>query len=139
MPSTEDVLTALTVLRRHGESATIEAKRATGGLPKSVRETISDLAERGLLARVPDPQHVRYEIAAAPPEPRRDAPAGPVSRPDEVLALLADGREHHVTELAAALGLGRVMVTRYLNELIADGRVVATAPPRNRRRRYRRA
>nr|WP_240896959.1 MarR family transcriptional regulator [Kineococcus vitellinus] len=66
--------------------------------------------------------------------------SGPLRRAGlALLALLDDGQDHHVADLAAALGLSRLVVTRYLTELVEHGDVVATAPPRDRRRRYRRA
>ncbi|MCI2237061.1 putative DNA binding domain-containing protein [Paenibacillus sp. TRM 82003] len=77
--------------------------------------------------------------------PTSGAPAAPQASPTRakqqrvqaLLALLDDGREHHVADLASALGFSRLITTRYLTELVEQGRVVATAPPRDRRRRYR--
>ncbi|NYD22861.1 ATP-binding protein [Kineococcus aurantiacus] len=71
---------------------------------------------------------------------RTSPPAGSRSRAhrlDALRELLGDGRNHHAEDLAGALGVGRAMTNRYLNDLIAAGEVEATAPPRDRRRRYR--
>jgi ATP-dependent DNA helicase RecG len=60
-------------------------------------------------------------------------------RTSEVAALFADGKELGLAEVVAATGLGRAMAARYLDRLVAEHVIVATAPPRSRHRRYRRA
>ena len=119
-------------------------------------DVLRSLSRRGLLTRSPGKRDGSYEPAApaAVPAPvtggagtaarqdpaRRDPfPRGKQQRVQALLALLDDGQDHHVADLASALGLSRLVVTRYLTELIEHGHVVATAPPRDRRRRYRRA
>jgi len=67
------------------------------------------------------------------------APAGtmPSGRSAEILALFAQRPELSAADVAQATGLGRAMVRRYLAELVAGGRLAATAPPASRNRTYR--
>lgn len=55
----------------------------------------------------------------------------------ELLRILGDGKEYAAADLEERIGVQRAMLTRYLNQLIDEGLIEATAPPRDRRRRYR--
>jgi hypothetical protein len=56
----------------------------------------------------------------------------------EIDALFDTGRTLTTADVMAATGLGNAMTARYLAQLVADGRIVATAPPTSRRRAYHR-
>ncbi|MEZ0494612.1 ATP-binding protein [Kineococcus sp. TBRC 1896] len=79
----------------------------------------------------------RGRITGVRPAPSTTSSPVKGERLGTLVALLSDGAEHHAGDLADALGIGRAMVNRYLNELIDEGTVEPTAPPRDRRRRYR--
>jgi ATP-dependent DNA helicase RecG len=58
-------------------------------------------------------------------------------RAADILTLFADQPELPASEIAQATGLSRAMTHRYLARLVADGRLIATAPPSSRNRTYR--
>jgi DNA-binding IclR family transcriptional regulator len=51
--------------------------------------------------------------------------------------LLASDGELTLAEIAGAASLGKAMTSRHLDQLMADGWVVASGRPRSRNRRYR--
>lgn len=57
-------------------------------------------------------------------------------RPAEILALFAGQQELTAPEIAQATGLSKAMTNRYLARLVAEGRLIATAPPSSRNRAY---
>ncbi|MBB2903534.1 putative HTH transcriptional regulator [Kineococcus radiotolerans] len=75
----------------------------------------------------------RGRVGGTPRPPSTVRSPGRDDRLGTLVALLGDGTEHHAGDLADALGIGRAMVNRYLNELIDRGTVEPTAPPRDRR------
>ena len=79
----------------------------------------------------------RADADAAQRAARTPAGGMPTGRSAEILALFAQRPELSAADVAEATGLGRAMVRRYLAELVADGRLAATAPPASRNRTYR--
>jgi DNA-binding IclR family transcriptional regulator len=81
---------------------------------------------------------VEHTDAGAAPRAARTPVGGmPTGRSAEILALFAQRPELSAADVAEATGLGRAMVRRYLAELVAEGRLAATAPPASRNRTYR--
>jgi len=139
-------------LARRRDSIDNHALRQLGLDASVATATLRALTQQGLLTKSAGRRYATYALTEEPvprrqpslfDEPGTAAPAAPspsrADRVERLLALLDDGADHHVLDLATSLDLGREVVTRYLNELIRDGRAAATAPPRDRRRRYRRA
>ena len=92
----------------------VEVKRAAGGLPQAIAETMSAFAPAGSSTRTGNGVGQR------------------------ILAALSQVETASREELQAATGASRSGVTRALNDLIANGFVESTAPARSPARRYRR-
>jgi ATP-dependent DNA helicase RecG len=58
-------------------------------------------------------------------------------RPAEILALFTGQQDLTASDIAQATGLSKAMTNRHLARLVADGQLVATAPPASRNRAYR--
>jgi ATP-dependent DNA helicase RecG len=79
---------------------------------------------------------VERSVGAVPHPTGPRAGRTPTGRPAEILALFAQQPELSAADVAQATGLGRAMVRRYLAQLVAEGRLSATAPPSSRNRTY---
>jgi ATP-dependent DNA helicase RecG len=65
-------------------------------------------------------------------------PAGNLTgRPAEILGLFTGEEELSAADIARATDLSKAMTTRHLARLVAEGRLIATAPPASRNRAYR--
>lgn len=65
-------------------------------------------------------------------------PSAPLTgRPAEILGLFAGEEELSAADIAQATGLSKAMTTRHLARLVAEGRLIATAPRASRNRAYR--
>lgn len=58
-------------------------------------------------------------------------------RPAEILALFTGQQDLTATDIAQATGLSKAMTNRHLARLVAEGQLIATAPPASRNRAYR--
>lgn len=128
-------------LMREGRHVTNAHLRQLGLDSRGATTALANLVRRGLAARTGGRRYAAYILAEVPPE---DAPAPPaqpvrhrVDSANRIVAFLTDSGESSLGEIAHAAKLGRAMTSRHLDQLIADGRVIATAPPRSRNRRYR--
>jgi ATP-dependent DNA helicase RecG len=107
---------------------------------RDATSALADLVRRGLAAKTGGRRYASYVLADAPsidkpgPVRRPEAPTGTAAR---ILALLASDGELTLAEIAGAASLGKAMTSRHLDQLMADGWVVASGRPRSRNRRYR--
>ena len=149
-PDLTDLQRMALALMRREEVVDNRTLRQLGADSREATSALTDLTRRNLAVKSPGRRCASYALA-----PEREGtgrqrspfdPAGgsmgtrldAVARRQQVMAALADGAEHSAEALARSVGLRPAMTTRYLNGLITDGKVVATAPPRSRERRYRR-
>ena len=112
---TQAQCTALALMRT-GRSITDAQLRQLGLDNREATTALGDLVSRGLAARTGG---------------RRDRSA-------EVLAIFRPGVSLSLAEVNEQTGLGRAMAARYLERLLANGRLRATAPPKARDRRFHR-
>lgn len=119
---------ALLMARREG---TVSVSRVREDLridSDDARELLTELVNIGLLREIGDEE---YELWSLEPALR------PSER--EVLNALDDSHPLDVHELAAILGKSPNSLRPILRKLVTMGRVIATAPPTSRLRRYLRA
>jgi ATP-dependent DNA helicase RecG len=57
-------------------------------------------------------------------------------RPGEILGFFTGQQELTASDIAQATGLSKAMTNRHLARLVAEGRLIATAPPASRNRAY---
>jgi ATP-dependent DNA helicase RecG len=143
-PDLSDPQRRALALMRSGRDVDNRTLRQLGLDSRAATTCLADLVERGLAAKSPGRRYATYTLA---PEVAGDgaqgslfeneAPGGADGRRRELLGLMEPGRDYHVLQLAEAVGLRRAIVTRHLNELIRQGAVEPTAPPRSPARRYR--
>lgn len=141
-------------LMREGRQVSNGSLRQLGLDSRDATQALTDLVNRGLAYRVGGRRYAQYLLDEdRPPDaaglfddllPGRDAtPAEPVrqryDRSQEIRRLFADGRTMTAAEVAATTGLGPAMTNRYLSRLLAEGALIATAPPRSTKRAYRAA
>lgn len=103
------------------------------GIPLMVRE----MANRGLEPPEFRPAMDNFRVILR--RPQTDGGRGRAAHGAEasVISILGKSGEMSVRELAERSGMSVSQVRRRLNELIAKGRVEATAPTTSRNRRYR--
>lgn len=76
--------------------------------------------------------------ADAAPRPAMAAAGGvPTGRAAEILGLFGQRPELSAGDISRETGLGSAMVRRYLRQLLAEGKLQATAPPASPNRAYR--
>lgn len=129
-------------LMREGREVTNAHLRQLGLDSRHATAALVDLVNRGLASRTGGRRYASYVLTqadSARPASLPAPPAGPSrdSSVDRILSVLADGCEWRLREIAEAVQLGTAMTSRHLDQLIAAGKVVATAPARSRHRRYR--
>lgn len=80
----------------------------------------------------------RQEVSRTVPGASGTRPGGHLTgRPAEILGLFTGEDELSASDIAQATGLSKAMTTRHLARLVAEGRLIATAPPASRNRAYR--
>lgn len=78
------------------------------------------------------------EASRAVPGAGEPKPGGNLTgRLAEILGLFTGAEELSASDIAQATGLSKAMTTRHLARLVAEGRLIATAPPASRNRAYR--
>jgi ATP-dependent DNA helicase RecG len=115
---------------------------------------LADLVTRGLAVKTGGRRYAAYVLSGAvrrptvhqlelagldSTPPRTGTPAATGERRDrraEILALFDGGAALALADVVERTGLGRAMTSRYLDQLVTDGALVTTAPPRSRHRRY---
>lgn len=149
-------------LMREGRQVSNGTLRQLGLDSREATYTLADLVARGLAYRSGGRRYAEYLLIDASPtltgwaeqQPELDfgAQAGGSSttdpvplarrrydRSEEIQALFASGGTLTTAQVAAAIGLGHAMTSRYLTRLLDAGLIEATAPPRSPSRAYRRA
>ena len=56
---------------------------------------------------------------------------------ERILAALAEGKDLSVAELVAMSGLSRATISKYVRDLVEEGRIVPLERPRSPKQRYR--
>lgn len=120
--------TAVVIAKRDGVVSVASLRAASGRDSDDARAVLRGLAQRGVL-RVYGPEEYVLD----------DAPATPRGTDLEVLNLLSVTEPTSVADLAEITGRSVGSLRPVLRRLVASGRVVATAPPTSRHRRYLRA
>lgn len=153
-------------LMREGRQVSNGTLRQLGLDSRDATQALADLVGRGLAYKIGGRRYAHYILADdRPPVPAplfEDVPrdgvvraaseaSSPTSatssagspvrrrydRTEEVLALFAPGGTLNAAEVSRATGLGSAMTNRYLSRLVAQARLVATAPARHPQRAYR--
>lgn len=129
-------------LLREGRTATNQTMRNLGIDGRRATRELADLVARGLAVRIGERRHARYLLgpnaALADHDTNASGASAPPERDAEILALFQPGEVLSRQEVESRSGLGAAMVNRALARLIESGALTATAPPRSRKRRYRR-
>jgi hypothetical protein len=77
------------------------------------------------------------EVSRMVPGAGEARPGGNLTgRPAEILGLFTGEEELSAADIAQATGLSKAMTSRHLARLVAEGRLIATAPPASRNRAY---
>jgi ATP-dependent DNA helicase RecG len=124
-------------LAKEGYKVDVALLRRLGLSSAGARRELSQLVDAGFLASSKARDEGSYRLspglpeATASPEPGNSVGA-------RILAALSEAESATREELQRASGASRSGVTRALDELIANGLVEASAPPRSPNRRYRR-
>jgi ATP-dependent DNA helicase RecG len=136
-------------LMRTGRPITNAQLRQLGLDSREATSALGDLVVRGLAARTGGRRYATYVLTADPGDgaqfqlsledpPVTARPAGARrDRTAEVLAIFAGGASLSLAEVITQTGLGKAMAARYVERLMADGRIEATAPAKSRNRRFR--
>lgn len=154
---TQAQIQALALLR-DGMPVRNQTLQGWGVHPADATRELTNLVQRGLAEKVGDRRGASYRLAikddSADVVSRRptteraeDTPDGTcehdasdadlTTRQLEVLTLFGPGDEMTASDLTAALPWKYGVVIKEINVLIAQGRLVATAPPRSKNRKYR--
>ncbi len=126
-------------LAKKGYDVDAALMRRLGLSPASARDELGQLLDLGLLLPRKARDDGSYRLAPG----LRETTSEPVPAPGNgvrgrILAALTETESATREELQRATGASRSGVTKALDELIANGLVEATAPPRSPNRRYRR-
>ena len=128
---------------REGGSITNQTMRNLGLESHRATAELGNLVDRELAVRLGERRHARYVLA--PDVSLRQPSAQHVVEPtsgtheDRVLAAFQRPEEELTRrDLEQRTGLGQATLGRVINQLIAAGRLAATAPPRSPLRRYHR-
>jgi ATP-dependent DNA helicase RecG len=140
-------------LMREGRQVSNASLRQLGFDSREATAALADLVQRGLVVKTGGRRYATYLLDAAPnqstayqlplemDEGSADTPDTSTTRRDrsaEIVALFNEGQELSLADVAEAIGLGNAMTARYLDRLVAQQILIATAPARSRHRRYRR-
>jgi ATP-dependent DNA helicase RecG len=129
---------ALAMLRQ-GKAVTNQTLRNLGLEGRRATTELSTLVSLGLAVRIGERRHARYLLAPDSPTtgtgPPREAPDE--DRTATVLRALAADVELSRKDLHDRTGIPQATLLRILRDLIDQGVVEATAPPRSPSRRYR--
>jgi ATP-dependent DNA helicase RecG len=130
---------ALAMLR-HGKTVTNQTLRNLGLDGRRATTELSALVNLGLAVRIGERRHARYVLAAVGPtsgaEPSHETTGA--DRTAMLLSVLPAGAELSRQQLHELTGIPQASILRLLNNLVTQGVVEATAPPRSPNRRYRR-
>jgi ATP-dependent DNA helicase RecG len=137
---------ALALMRDRG-SVTNGMLRQLGLERHDATAALADLVGRGLALRFGGRRYARYVLAERVPEiglalrtePGKQSASLRRDRTAEIDQLFDVAATLRKAEVMDRAGLSAAMVNRYLNRLIAAGRVEPTAGPQARNRAYRRA
>jgi ATP-dependent DNA helicase RecG len=124
-----------------GRAITNQTMRNFGLDGRRATTELVDLVTRGLAVRIGEGRHSRYVLApelVRPPQGTRRSTAAADTRDAAILRALSSGAELSRRDIEKATGLSQAIVIRTLDELIATGKIEATAPPKSPHRRYRR-
>lgn len=144
---TQAQIQALALLRE-GTPVSNQTLQGWGVHPADATRDLVNLVQRGLAEKIGDRRGASYRLAIlgdtardAPPEV---APGGAeatvlTARQRQILALIEPGKEVTANEITEAFPVSYGVIIKEINVLIEQGSVVATAPPRSRKRAYRRA
>jgi ATP-dependent DNA helicase RecG len=117
--------------RGTGIPTMLEQLRRSGTAPVKFSNAISHFT---LTFTRTEPQEVSRTVPGA----SGTQPGGHLTgRPAEILGLFTGEDELSASDIAQATGLSKAMTTRHLARLVAEGRLIATAPPASRNRAYR--
>ena len=119
---------AAVIAKREGAISVARLHAATGQDSDLVREVLRGLVVRGVLRQEGPESFVLH-----------DAPVTPAGIDLQVMELLSPSEASSIQDLALATGRSTNSLRPVLRRLVASGRVVATAPPQSRRRRYLRS
>jgi ATP-dependent DNA helicase RecG len=125
-------------LAKEGYDVDVALMRRLGLGATEARQELGHLLDLGVLLPRKARDDGSYRLAPSLPAPATDAPAPGNGVGRRILAALTETESATREELQQAVGASRSGVTKALDELIANGLVEATAPPRSPNRRYRR-
>lgn len=144
---TQAQIQALALLRE-GSPVRNQTLQGWGVHPADATRDLTNLVQRGLAEKIGDRRGATYRLAA-PAVTSDDAhrtresgggdDTGLTARQQEIFALLTPGTELTANEITEAFPVSYGVIIKEINVLIESGRIIATAPPRSRRRAYRRA
>jgi ATP-dependent DNA helicase RecG len=124
-------------LAKEGYKVDVALLRRLGLSSAGARRELSQLVDAGFLASSKARDEGSYRLSPGLPE-ATSSPEPGNSVGARILAALSEAESATREELQRASGASRSGVTRALDELIANGLVEASAPPRSPNRRYRR-
>jgi ATP-dependent DNA helicase RecG len=125
-------------LAKEGYDVDVALMRRLGLSPAEARSELAHLLDLGILLPRKARDDGSYRLSPSLPAPAAAAPAPGNGVGSRILAALMETESATREELQQAVGASRSGVIKALDELIANGFVEATAPPRSPNRRYRR-